>query len=187
MKSAASLVFGALLAASLADSTSYYVLEVRGGSRVYSADRPIQKGRVFLFHRFPDGVYMSLAATEVEKVVALAEPPPPEPLAPGQAVYVGPSLSPGAARALYPAAGPSASAEATFVDPGYGYFDYYWGGGGYVPPPRPPVPPPPSRIGPNGFPILAPPGSPGSTTPPIGANGFPILSPQPPVPHPRRP
>ena len=47
-------------------------------------------------------------------------------------------------------------------------------------PPRPvPSPRVPSRIGPNGFPIIAPPGSPGSVPPPIGANGYPILSPPP--------
>jgi hypothetical protein len=61
----------------------------------------------------------------------------------------------------------------------YGYTDYgYYGGGGYVRP-HPPGPAAPSRIGPNGFPIIAPPGSPGSVPNPIGSNGFPILAPSP--------
>ena len=62
---------------------------------------------------------------------------------------------------------------------GYGYTGYGWGGS--VRPSSPAVPVAPAaatRIGPNGFPILAPRGSPGSTPPAIGPNGFPILSPQ---------
>jgi hypothetical protein len=80
-----------------------------------------------------------------------------------------------------------------YSDSGYGgYVDYgygYWGGGGSIAPPRP-VPPPPAggpNIGPNGFPIIAPPGTAGSVPPPIGSNGFPIIAPQPPVAAPRRP
>src|SRR5262249_5411458 len=68
----------------------------------------------------------------------------------------------------------------------YGYG--YWGGG-TLPPPRP-VPAPPAggpNIGPNGFPIIAPPGSPRSVPPPIGSNGVPIIAPLPPVAAPRKP
>ncbi len=186
MKRAAGLLLAALLCASLGTSTTYYALEVHGVSRIYAIDPPIRKGRVYLFHRFPDGVYMSLAATEVEGVVSLTEPPPPaERLAPGQSVYVGPPL-PGSGFASAPVPPPTAApADTTYVDSGYGYSDYSWGGGGYVPPPRP-GPVPPTRIGPNGYPILAPPGSPGSRPLPIGPNGFPILAPPPPSVSPRR-
>ena len=173
-------------AAALAGPVKYYAIEVRGGSRIFSMDPPVKKGRLVLFHRYPDGTYMSLAASEVEKVTPLEAAPPPAPgeLAPGQTVYVGPALS-GPAFQAPPSTGP----DAVVTAPNYGY-DYgygYWDGG-YVPPlpPGPPSPHVPSRIGPNGFPILAPPGSPGSVPPPIGPNGFPILAPQPPVVSPRR-
>jgi hypothetical protein len=184
MKYAAGLVLGGLLAASMGASTTYFALQIRGGSRVWALDRPVLKGRVYLFHRFPDGIYMSLAAGEVEKVVGQAEPPQPEGLAPGQTVFVGPPLSgPGAVVAVVPTAPPS---DTMTYDSGYGYYGYDWGWGGYVPPSRPPGLVPPSRIGPNGFPIIAPPGSAGSTPLPIGPKGFPILAPQPPSPQPRR-
>ncbi len=173
--------------ASPAAPSRYYALELKGGSQVFSADVPLKKGRVLVFHRYPDGTYMSLAASEVEKVVAReGEPPKAEKLAPGETVYVGDAVEgPGYVMPEAPPAPPSGG----YYDPGYGYTEYYWGGG-YYPgprPPRPPGPPPPSRIGPNGFPILAPPGSPGSVPPPIGPNGFPILAPPPSVASPRRP
>lgn len=192
MKATSGLVVVGLLSASMALCTTYYALEIHGGSRVWAVDRPVHKGRIYVFHRFPDGVYASLAATEVEKVAEQSDPPPPPSgLAPGQAIYVGPTL-PGYAERSVPS--PSAAPPDTVVvDPGYGYSDTYWGGGywggggGWVPPrPQPPSPGAPSRIGPNGYPILAPPGSPGSVPPPIGANGFPVLAPPPAVPQPRR-
>jgi len=186
MKVGAGLVLVGLLSASMATSTTYYALEIRGGSRVWAIDPPVHKGRVYLFHRFPDGVFTSVAADEVEKVASQTEPPPTRGLAPGQTVFVGPTL-PGYAAPSSPAL--PESSDVVVVDPGNGYSDYswgYWGGGGYVPPPKPPSPAPPSRIGPNGFPILAPPGSPGSTPPPIGPNGFPVLAPAPPSVQPRR-
>ena len=182
MKRAAGLVLAAILAASEGVASSYYALEVRGGSRIYALDQPVRKGRVVLFHRYPDGVYMSMAAAEIEKVVSLSEPPAQEGLAPGQSMYIGGAME-GPNAVIAPAA-PVAPAAGTYVDSGYGYYGPYWGGGGYVPPSRPPVAPP-SRIGPNGFPILAPPGSAGSVPPPIGSNGFPIIAPPAPAPRPR--
>lgn len=173
-------------AAALAGPVKYYAIEVRGGSRIFSVDPPVQNGRVMLFHRYPDGTYMSLSASEVQKVTSLeaAPPPPAGELAPGQAVYVGPALSGPAFQAPL-STGPDAVVTAPNYDYGYDYG--YWGGG-YVPPlpPGPPAPHVPSRIGPNGFPILAPPGTPGSVPNPIGANGFPIIAPMPPVAAPRR-
>lgn len=172
-------------AASLAGSLTYYVLDVQGGSKVYSVDPPVRKGRVLLFHRYPDGVYVSLAASEVVQVSALeAEPPPAEKLAPGGTVYVGPALA--GPNYEMPPAPPVSYSSDTYYDSGYyGYGDYGYGGG-YFPPPRPVPPRVPSNVGPNGFPIIAPPGSPGSVPPRIGANGYPIISPPPPVAAPRR-
>jgi hypothetical protein len=189
MKRLALLLFGGLLTAAAGLSSTYYAIELKGGSRLYAVDRPVQKGRVFLFHRYPDGTYMSLLAVEVGSVVTLAEAPQPDRHAPGETLYIGPPL-PGPS-APPPAnagpAGPPLSGGAYADDYGYGYSGWGWGGGGSGPPSRPPGAMPPGRIGPNGYPILAPPGSPGSTPPPIGPNGFPILSPQPPVASPRRP
>ena len=174
-----------LAAASLSATSNYYALELKGGSRVFSLDKPVQKGKLLLFHRYPDGVYLSMAASEVAQISTLeGEPKPAEKLAPGETVYVGPALhGPGYE-------GPVGTPPPTYAssydgDYGYGYGDDYWGGG-YVPSPRPPSHVPPSRIGSNGYPILAPPGSPGSVQPPIGANGYPILSPPPVQVAPRR-
>jgi hypothetical protein len=185
--------FGWLLAGFLATTSAtaatktYYALEVRGGSRVFSLDLPVRKGRVMLFHRYPDGVYSSLPVAEVEKVSTLdVEPAPAEQLAPGETLYVGNAVE-GPSYEMPPASqAPAAYAYPDTYDYGYGYSGYYWGGGGGYVPPRPPGPVPPSRIGPNGYPIIAPPGSPGSVPPRIGANGYPILAPAPPVPAPRR-
>jgi hypothetical protein len=175
---------GALAAsASPAASSRYYALELKGGSQIFSADVPLKKERVLVFHRYPDGTYMSLAASEVEKIVAReGEPSKTEKLAPGETLYIGNAVEgPGY---VMPEGPPPAPGYGGYYDPGYGYGEYW--GGGYNPPPRPPGPPPPSRIGPNGFPILAPPGTAGSVPPPIGANGFPILAPPPAVASPRR-
>jgi hypothetical protein len=186
MKRVAGLVFAAILAVSEGGASSYYALEVRGGSRIYTADQPVRKGRVYLFHRYPDGIYMSLATSEIEKVVLLSEPPPQEGLAPGQSRFIGPALE--GPYAAPPPVVPNVAPSGMTMDSGYGNYGSYWGAGGYAPPPWAPLPPsvaPPSRIGPNGFPILAPPGSAGSTPQPIGPNGFPVLSPQAPAPRPR--
>jgi hypothetical protein len=186
------MVLAGILASFPLSSMSYYVLELRGGSHIYATDLPVRKGRLTLFHRYPDGVYISVSSSELVKIEAAQEPPPAEPakaagkFAPGDLRYIGGELhGPGADR---PAPAQPASGEPpAYTDGGYGYYDYGYWGGGYVPPR--PVPPPPaggSHIGPNGFPIIAPPGSPGSVPPPIGSNGFPIIAPQPPVAAPRR-
>ena len=182
------LLAGALAtSAPSAPSSRYYVLELKGGSQVFSADVPLKKGRVLVFHRYPDGTYMSLSSSEIEKIVAReGELPRAEKLAPGETLFVGNAVEgPGYVMPEGPPQGP-AYGYGDYIDPGYGYGEYYWGGG-YNPPPRPPGPRPPSRIGPNGFPILAPPGTAGSVPPPIGANGYPILAPPPVVVSPRRP
>jgi hypothetical protein len=187
------LVFAGVFASSLLSSMTYYVLEMRGGSHVYATDAPVRKGRLTLFHRYPDGVYVSVASSELVKVETAQEPPPQQAdkFAPGDVRYIG-GLQHGPGRpAPEPAAAPDPNghpgyAEGGYLDSSYGY-GYGYGWGGNVPP-RPPSPPPArSNIGPNGFPIIAPPGSPGSVPPPIGSNGFPILAPQPPVAAPRRP
>jgi hypothetical protein len=170
-------------------SLSYYALELRGGSRLFSADKPVRKGKVVLFHRYPDGAFVSLPASEVVSTAPIEAPPKPEgeKLAPGAMVYVGPALE----GPRYDLPAPAEPPADYGYGSGYGYSDYGYGygygGGGYLPP-RPPGPVPPSRIGSNGYPIIAPPGTPGSVQQPIGSNGYPILAPPPPVavPLPRR-
>jgi hypothetical protein len=192
MRLFAPLAVAALLAyPSCLTSMTYYVLELRGGSRAYSLDEPVRRGRVVLFHRYPDGVYLSLAAGELERVVPAQEPRAEgNGLAPGQTVFVGPAVEGPGYQAPPPAEAPPAGADrgysdGYYADYGYGYTGSWWGGGGGpVRPPRPPKPPPPALVGPNGFP-MSPPGTIGSQPLPIGPNGFPILAPQPPAPAPR--
>lgn len=191
MKRSAALVLAGILASFPLCSMTYYVLDLRGGSHIYATDAPVRKGRLTLFHRYPDGVTMSLSAAEVLGVrTATATEPPPqtERLAPGQTLSIG-GVMEGPSQAATPpgpATEPSGYADSSsggYLDSGYGYG--YWGG--YVPPPRPVPPPPRTNIGPNGFPILAPPGSAGSTPPAIGPNGFPILALAPPAAPQRQP
>jgi hypothetical protein len=124
--------FLGLAVTSLADSVKYYAIEVRGGSRILSIDLPSRKGHTVLFHRYPDGTFMSLSAAEVEKVSTLdAKPaPPPGELAPGQTVFVGPVLS-GPSFIMPPSTAPDAVVSAPppdySYDYGYGYGS--WGGG----------------------------------------------------------
>ena len=77
MKLSAGLALAAMFLTSQGSSMTYYELTARGGSRIYSLDAPVRKGRQLLFHRYPDGVYMSLSAAEVEKISPLEVAPPP--------------------------------------------------------------------------------------------------------------
>ncbi|MGE5279036.1 MAG: hypothetical protein ACM3SU_18740 [Acidobacteriota bacterium] len=146
-------------------------IELRGNSRILSSDAPVRRGRVYLFHRYPDDVYMSVA---VEDVLGIAVTTVGERPKLPDTVLLGPTGEgqPGEP----PAPAPSAVYEEGYA--GY-YGDCY---GCYGPPPPPPRPgprPPPALVGPNGFPLL-----PGSPPPlPIGPNGFPILAPFPPPSH----
>ena len=178
-----SLLWAALLALSVEAAAalppgSLFVMELKGGARVYALDHPLQKGRTLVFHRYPDGVYTSLAADEVERILAGATEPRSKKMQPGDWKSLGP-MAEDMGRDPNAPAREALSYEPTVMDDSWGYG---WGGGGRPPrPPRPPAPvPTPLPIGPNGFPILAPPGSPGSTPPPIGQNGYPIISPPPP-------
>ena len=91
MKRSTCLVFAGVFASSLLSSMTYYVLEMRGGSHIYATDAPVRKGRLTLFHRYPDGVYISVASSELVKVETAQEPPPQqaEKFAPGDVRYIG--------------------------------------------------------------------------------------------------
>jgi len=148
-------------------------IELRGDVRVLSADTPVRKGRLYLFHRYPDGVYMSVPA---EDVLGIASTTAPDPRKTPDTVALGPT---GEGQPTIDAVAAGSGASPSSYDQGYpGYYGYSgdcYGCSG--PPVRPPHvrPPPPALVGPNGFPML-----PGSPAPlPIGANGFPILAPPP--------
>ena len=75
MKLFAGFGLAGLLASSLLASMPYYALELRDGSRVFAKDVPVRRGRVVMFHRYPDGVYVSLAAGDLQKVVTMEAAP----------------------------------------------------------------------------------------------------------------
>jgi hypothetical protein len=154
-------------------------IELRGDARVFALDVPVRRGRLLLFHRYPDGVYMSVPSEDVLGIAATTVAPQPK--RPDTVMLGETGEGHPAERA------PSGVADRpAFYDQGYGgYYGYgYWPcfGCGPTPVPPPPHPTAPSLVGPNGFPLL--PGSP--PPPPIGPNGFPILNPPPavaPAPH----
>jgi len=153
------------------------LIELRGNARILSADVPMRKGRLYLFHRYPDGVYMSVPA---EDVLGIATTTALDPVKTSDTVALGPTgegqPSGAAAVSSQGSGAPTASYDQGY--PGY-YGDCY---SCPSPPNHPgrPVAPPPALVGPNGFPLL--PGSP--PTAPVGPNGYPILAP-PPRPAPR--
>ena len=171
--------FLAVFAAATVQAGSFFVLELKGGARVFALDRPVARGRVVLFHRHPDGIYTSISAEEVVKIAPAASADRTEKFHPGELMVLGSDIEGRAPQGVGPPPEAPASRSA-YQPPDYGYgmsWGYGWARS------RPPVPPPPRQtvptsIGPNGFPILAPPGSPGSTPPHIGSNGFPILAPR---------
>src|SRR5262245_51829657 len=78
------MLFAGILASFPLSSTTYYVLELRGGSHIYATAPPVRKGRLTLFHRYPDGIYMSVSSPELVRVETATEPPPStEKFAPG--------------------------------------------------------------------------------------------------------
>lgn len=161
---------------------SLYVLELKGGARVFSLDRPMEKGRVLVFHRYPDGIFTSIPSDEVAKIATSAAADRTEKLAPGELMVLGKDIEgPVPENAGPPPAPAAAPASYPMLDYDYGYYGYGYGYGGGHRPPRPhpsPRPLPPPLVGPNGYP--------GTPQLPIGSNGFPILFPSPqPQPQPR--
>jgi hypothetical protein len=156
-------------------------IDLRGHARILSADVPVRRGRLYLFHRYPDGVYMSVPAEEVLGIATTTMEDRPKT---ADTVLLGPTGEGQPAQAVASAGGSGAAAPAEYDQWYPGYYGYYGSCYGcYVPPIRPPhpgPPPPPALVGPNGFPLL--PGSPPPS--PIGPNGFPILAPSS-VPSPR--
>jgi len=76
--------------ASVATTQTVYQIDLRGNARLLSRDRPVHKGRLALFHRHPDGVFLSVPEQEIVRVTELANLAS-KALLPGEAIDVGPT------------------------------------------------------------------------------------------------
>src|ERR1700736_400060 len=76
---------------SLTTAQTIYEVDLRGHMSLLSNDRPIQKGRLALFHRYPDGVFLSIPEEEIVRVVTASASPTSKALLPGEAIDVGPT------------------------------------------------------------------------------------------------
>jgi hypothetical protein len=166
--------------AAIVSAGSFYVLELKGGARVFSLDRPLEKGLVLVFHRHPDGVFTSILTAEVAKIATTSAADRIEKLQPGELMVLGHDVegpaSDGGAPSLAPPAPRAAYSMPDYGYGGYGMYGGYGNGGGRPFPPSRPHQPAPPLVGPNGYP--------GTPQLPIGSNGFPVLVPTPP-PQPR--
>jgi hypothetical protein len=191
-------------ASTLAAVRAVYRIDLADGTRMFSQDRPVQRGSVMLFHSYPNGVLTSVPEEDVVGIRTTAEEAN-RVLQPGDVVFLGPT---GGGQTEEPASG-----AAAYVAPSYsgGVYDprnpspYY---GGYGPPRNPNGTPmttpgnvsdlgralagePPTLgsngypaapglvtvIGPDGAPVLAPAGTPGAVPLTIGPDGNPIIAP----------
>jgi len=199
-----------------------YRIELKDGSQVLAQDRPVQRGSVMLFHSYPKGVLTSVPEENVLRVRTTVEDIN-KVLQPGDVVFLGPTGE-GQTPASAPGTVYSSPTVPGIYDPrnpayGYGYaaprnpngtpmtssgnatdlgralsgepptlgpngFPAAPGLVTVIGPDGAPVLAPPGTpgavpltIGPDGNPIIAPPGSPGSTPPAIGPNGTPVMAP----------
>jgi|ERR1700693_1244914 len=155
--------------ASLVTAQRVYQIDLRGNARLLSRDRPVQKGRLALFHRHPDGVFLSVPEQEIVRVTELANLAS-KALLPGEAIDVGPTggfqeIAREASAAPEP--GNASRPDGSMTPGGYGGPPRSGGGagvGGFA------AAPPLAAT--KGFPM-----SPGATPPVIGPNGFPTIVP----------
>jgi len=146
-------------------------LHLPGDSRILSLDTPVRKGGVLLFHRYPDGVLLSVPAADVLGVSKTEIPTNVEGLRVSETILLGPT---GEGHRTEAAPQTTAQEPTTSLEPGYADYGYGYGCCSVPRPPRP-GPLPPALVGPNGYPM-----APGTKPLPIGPNGFPILAPTPP-------
>ena len=172
-------VAAALLAPAAARADRFWALQLEGGSVILSLDPPQERGAVVVFHRSPDGTFSSVPSREVRRIT-IAEGPSRRkpPSLDGQILIFGRDsedwdwLDRERERE-------AAERTASREPPERAYGVPMWGSSSL--PNRPPLRPAPPgrvRVGPNGFPVLSPPGAPGSIPTPIGPNGYPVLSPR---------
>jgi hypothetical protein len=76
--------------ASFATAQTVYQIDLRGNTRLVSRDRPVYQGRLALFHRHPDGVFLSVPEQEIVRVTESANLAS-RALLPGEAIDVGPT------------------------------------------------------------------------------------------------
>jgi hypothetical protein len=73
-----------------AETKQLYRLDVAGSMTVWAQDRPTQSGSMVVFHRYPDGVLVSLRRADVARiVVARYETPATHSMKPGGVVDLG--------------------------------------------------------------------------------------------------
>src|SRR6202162_452110 len=131
--------------ASLVTAQRVYQIDLRGNARLLSRERPAQKGRLALFHRHPDGVFLSVPEQEIVRVTELANLAS-KALLPGEAIDVGPTggfqeIAREASAAPEP--GNASRPDGSMTPGGYGGPPRSGGGGGGAgggsrSPPRPP-------------------------------------------------
>jgi hypothetical protein len=77
----------------LAAAQSVYSIDLWDHANYLSSDRPIERGRVVIFHRYPDGALLSIQKDEVARVARLPAGVTNRALMPGEAIDVGPTAS----------------------------------------------------------------------------------------------
>jgi len=76
-------------AAAAAATPDLYRVELAGNTSVWAQDRPQQTGTSLVFHRYPDGVLMSIKSADVKRISVSKPQPTNKQLAPGQQVDIG--------------------------------------------------------------------------------------------------
>jgi hypothetical protein len=74
---------------SLAAAQSVYLIELQDHAHIFSGDRPIDTGRIVLFHQYPDGTLLSIQKGEIVRVARVPAAAPARALLPGDAIDVG--------------------------------------------------------------------------------------------------
>jgi len=156
--------------ANLAAAQKVYQIDLRGNAHLLSRDRPAHKGRLVLFHRHPDGVFLSVLEQEIVRVTELTNLASKAPQRDG-AIDVGPTGGNDRFQVTAPEAnaGNSSGPYGSMTPGSYGYGGAPRSGGGAGVGGFAAAPP---LAAPNGFPL-----SPGATPPVVGPNGFPAMVP----------
>jgi hypothetical protein len=146
---------------SLAAAQTIFQVDLRGHASLLSNDRPIQRGRLALFHRYPDGVFLSIPEDEIVRVVTASAGPSSKTLLPGEAIDVGPTGGghpPDQPTPAESAGTAPASDSGPYGPMNSGYYGYGGSGYGGSRPngmgPRPGTVAAPPVMGPNGFPTM---------------------------------
>jgi hypothetical protein len=84
---------GGVLLSGLAAAQSVYEIDLRDRANYLSSDRPVERGRVVLFHRYPDGALLSIQKDEVARVARVPAAATNRALMPGEAIDVGPTAN----------------------------------------------------------------------------------------------